>query len=201
MSLFSDQLKCPSEISDNGFDSFGCNTSEEGEVTPVSELDEHLGKMLLIEGDETNDTELVALLKNVMAQEKARDLETIKSQKEQITLLWNELKRNHDVIDKILEQNSLLNTIMYRDSRLMQIERQKEPVIASESKASVKNCDTVSKTTVTKAFNEDHRLLMVSNSLSAACYCCYKNQLLHRSSFAKVNNSTTAAFWLRFLLI
>ena len=118
--------------------------------------------MLLIEGDETNDSELVALLKNVMAQEKARDLETIKTQKEQITLLWNELKRNHDVIDKILEQNSLLNTIMYRDSHLMQIERQNEPAIASESIASVKSSDTVSSTTVTSEFNEDNRLLMVS---------------------------------------
>lgn len=162
MSLFPYQLKCPSEMSDSGFDSFGCNTSDEGEITPVSELDEHLGKMLLIEGDETNDSELVALLKNVMAQEKARDLETIKTQKEQITLLWNELKRNHDVIDKILEQNSLLNTIMYRDSHLMQIERQNEPVIASESIASVKSSDTVSSTTVTSEFNVDNRLLMVS---------------------------------------
>ena len=112
-----------SDIQSLGYHSRGPSYDDEadaewdGFISPLSdESEDNLEQLLCMKRDETGSIDAINTLKNVLAHEKSRDLEVIRNQQEQINLLWNELGKNHKVIEQLLEQNSMSQKLICRNN-------------------------------------------------------------------------------------
>ena len=100
----------------SGYETDDCEW--DGFISPLQmELDENQQKLSLIEKD-GNDSNIssIEILKSAMTFEKENDVEMIKFQQEQISLLWSELAKNHKVIDQLLEQNTMFYRLLQHSS-------------------------------------------------------------------------------------
>ena len=100
----------------SGYETDDCEW--DGFISPLQmELDENQQKLSLIEKD-GNDSNIssIEILKSAMTFEKENDVEMIKFQQEQISLLWSELAKNHKVIDQLLEQNTMFYRLLQHNS-------------------------------------------------------------------------------------
>ena len=108
----------------------------DGFISPLSdESEDNLEQLLRMKRDETGSIDAINTLKNVLVHEKSRDLEVIRSQQEQINLLWNELEKNHRVIEQLLEQNSMSQTLICRKNGFVQTQQGNAESTISESAA------------------------------------------------------------------
>ena len=118
------------DIQSSGYHSRGPSYGDEadaewdGFISPLSdESEDNLEHMLCMKRDETTSIDAINTLKNVLAHEKSRDLEVIRNQQEQINLLWNELEKNHKVIEQLLEQNSMSQALLCRNNGFVQTQQ------------------------------------------------------------------------------
>lgn len=121
----------------SGYETDDCEW--DGFVSPLQvELDENQQKLSLIEKDGNNSSiSRIEILKSAMTFQKENDVEMIKFQQEQISLLWSELAKNHKVIDQLLEQNTMFYRLLQQNNNSAHVphENNSSPFLRSQEMA------------------------------------------------------------------
>ena len=121
----------------SGYETNDCEW--DGFISPLQmELEENQQKLSLIGKDGTDSNiSSIEILKSAMTFEKESHVETIKFQQEQISLLWNELAKNHKFIDQLLEQNAMFYRLLQHNNNSANVphENNSFPVLRSQEMA------------------------------------------------------------------